>query len=81
MLHCPTCTCGQDPIPTATAVAAACGITLEDCRTRSKRPELVAPRRRVAVALRSAGYTYRQIGELMDRDPSTMQALIKGKSR
>lgn len=65
----------------ASGIASEHGVTLESLREKNQLPSLVAIRREIAIALRTAGASYRETGLVLGRDPTTIIYLVKAKAR
>lgn len=61
--------------------AEAAGLTLAQLRKQDRRPHVARVRGRAARAARVEGYTYREIGQALDRDPTSIVNLCRGKAR
>lgn len=61
----------------AESVARQHGFTLDELRTPSRRRVLVAARRAIAVALREAGASWHDVGDVIARDHTAAIWLVK----
>jgi chromosomal replication initiation ATPase DnaA len=66
-----------DPQVTATQIASRYGLTVEQLRGRILRSEVMAARRELYTAMRSAGWTYSAIGRWIGRDHSTVSVAMR----
>jgi len=63
----------------ASAIARRHGLEVEELLNGGRYPHLVRARRDVAVALREQRWSYSAIGRFLNRDHTSIMALVKGR--
>lgn len=81
-------TCGPLPIgdrpgltTLITRVAAAAGLTIVQLRRHDRRPRIARVRAQAMRLARAKGFTYQEIGDALDRDPSTVVYACRDRKR